>query len=89
MTGEPPLVDGALHATAAEPSPAVAVGRPGFEGTVSGMTGEDGAEAGPRPLRFCAVTVKVYAMPFVSPLTVQVWLDPAAVHVLSVGVEVT
>ena len=56
---------------------------------MSGVTADDGAEDGPRPFVFCAFTVKVYAVPFVSPVTVQVGCVLRDVHVLPVGVEVT
>jgi len=36
-----------------------------------GVTEFEAAEAGPVPAELMAVTVKVYAMPFVSPVTVQ------------------
>ena len=35
------------------------------------MTGGDGAEAGPVPTPLMAATVKVYAVPFVRPVTVK------------------
>jgi hypothetical protein len=41
----------------------------GAPGTVAGMTELLAAEAGPGPLMFVAVTVKVYAVPFASPET--------------------
>ena len=34
------------------------------------MTGADGAEAAPVPIALFAATVNVYAVPFVSPVTV-------------------
>jgi hypothetical protein len=43
----------------------------GAPGTVDGVAAADAAEAGPVPDAFVAVTVNVYAVPFVSPLTVQ------------------
>ena len=57
----PPLLDGAVQLTVADPLPAVAVtpvGAPGAVG-VFGVTALDGAEAGPVPLALVAVTVKV------------------------------
>ena len=39
-------------------------------GGAVGVTGLDGAEAGPVPIALVAATVKVYAVPLVSPVTV-------------------
>ena len=36
---------------------------------LSGVTGADGADAGPVPTLLVAVTVNVYAVPFVKPVT--------------------
>ena len=57
----PPLLDGAVQLTVADPLPAVAVtpvGAPGAVGAL-GVTALDGAEAGPVPMALVAVTVKV------------------------------
>jgi hypothetical protein len=50
----------------------VAVTFVGAPGTViaPGVTGVDGAEAGPVPTAFVAETVNVYVVPFCSPVTV-------------------
>jgi hypothetical protein len=67
-----PVFDGAVQLTAADALPAVAatpVGAPGTDGPV-GVTAFDDEDAGPVPLAFVAVTVKVYAVPFVRPVTV-------------------
>ena len=68
----PPLEAGGVHDTVAEASPAVAVTADGAPGTVAGVTLLEASEAGPVPMAFVAVTVKVYAVPFVKPLTVTV-----------------
>jgi hypothetical protein len=52
-----------------------------------GVTLLEAADAGPVPIAFVAFTVKVYAMPFVSPVTVM-GLD-APVAVMLPGLEVT
>ena len=56
----PPLETGAVHETTdwalAYDVPATPVGAPG---AVAGMAGAEGAEAGPVPAEFWAVTVKV------------------------------
>ena len=59
--------------------PGLAVTDVGLPGTVRGVTGAEGALAGPLPAALAAVTVKVYAVPLVSPVTVQV--VAAAEHV--------
>ena len=68
----PPLDDGVIHDTtdwvlALD----VALTAVGALGAVAGIAGADGADAGlvARPL--VAVTVNVYAVPFVRPVTVQ------------------
>ena len=71
MIGLPPLLAGAVKLTVACPLPAVAVPIVGAPGTVLGVTGLDAAEAGLLPAAFVATTVKVYAVPFVRPVTVM------------------
>jgi hypothetical protein len=46
-----------------------------------GVTAADGSDAGPVPFALVAVTVKVYGVPFVRPVTVQV-KAPVVVQVL-------
>jgi hypothetical protein len=53
-----------------------------------GVTGADGADAGPVPTLFVARTVKVYAVPFRRPVTVQERV-PAVEHVAPPGLAVT
>ncbi|HET7549055.1 MAG TPA: hypothetical protein VFJ86_14890 [Usitatibacter sp.] len=71
VIGAPPSLAGAVKVTVAWALPAVAVPIVGAPGTVAGVTLFDAADAGPVPTAFVAVTVKVYAVPFVSPLTVM------------------
>ena len=52
-----------------------------------GVTEVDAEDAVPVPLAFLAVTVKVYAVPFVSPITVSGL--PAPVAVKLPGLDVT
>ena len=69
------LLVGALHETVTEPDPAVAAVTPvGAAGTAPalGVTALDGAEAVPVPRELVAVTLNVYAVPLVSPVTVAV-----------------
>jgi hypothetical protein len=61
-----------------------AVGAPG---TVAGVTELEGLDAVLVPTAFVAVTVKVYAVPFVKPVTVMG--EPLPVPVKLPGLEVT
>ena len=82
----PPLDEGALHATRAEAFRERADAAIGAPGTVRGTTAADGLEAGPVPTPLVAVTAKMYAVPFVRPVTVQV--VPVVVQVLPDGLAV-
>ena len=76
------------QAMAAKAFPAVAVTPVGAEGTVAvGVTGAEGAEAGPVPKAFVAVTVNVYVVPIVSPTTVHESM-PGVVQVAPPGAAV-
>jgi len=55
---------------------------------VTGVTGADWLEVWPAPTPFVAVTVNVYGVPFVNPVTVHV-TAPVVVHVLLSGDDVT
>lgn len=88
----PPFDPGADHDTVTCASPGVAVvivGEPGTEADATGVTEEDAADAGPVPTALVAVTVNVYAVPLVSPLTVHVSGPVDHVHVFPSGLEVT
>ena len=63
-----------------------AVGAPG---TDDGVAGADAADAGPVPEPLVAVTLNVYAVPLVRPLTVQVVVVPSAVVQVWPPLEVT
>jgi hypothetical protein len=69
VIAEPPLFSGALHETVAWPSPGVALTPVGAPGTVAGVTGEEATEAAPVPIELVAVTVNVYGVPLVRPVT--------------------
>jgi hypothetical protein len=86
VTAAPPF-NGALKATDAVPSPAVATTELGASGVVLGVTALLGAEATPVPMALVAVTVNVYAVPFVRPGTVIGELAPPAVKLP--GFEIT
>ena len=90
MIGEPPLDEGATKATVAEALPAVAEAPVGAPGTVAGVTGLLAADAGPAPIALLAVTVNVYAWPFVRPVTTwESEAEPAFESVPPDGDEVT
>jgi hypothetical protein len=88
VTAAPPLLTGAAHDTTdwvlAAPVALTAVGAPG---TVDGVTAAEADEAAPVPDAFVAVTVNVYEVPFVRPVTVHD-VD-AVVHVNEPGEDVT
>jgi hypothetical protein len=71
MIAEPPSLAGAVNATVACALPAVAVPMVGAPGTPWGVTLFEGAEAAPVPTELVALTVNVYDVPFVRPVTVQ------------------
>jgi len=66
----PPFDVGAVKDIVACAFPAVAVPIAGAPGVVEGVTLLEAAEAVPVPRALVAFTVKVYAVPFVSPVTV-------------------
>jgi hypothetical protein len=59
-------------------SPRVAVGALGVDGTVAGVTDADGSDV-EEPKALDAVTVNVYAVPLLNPVTTSGELDPVAV----------
>ena len=67
----------------------VAVTLVGTLGVVAGVAAAEGAEADPVPAALMAVTVKVYAVPLVSPVTVQVVVVPFGVVQTWPALEVT
>jgi hypothetical protein len=88
VIAEPPLLAGAVKATLACALPAVAVPMVGAPGIVAGVVLFDAADAGPVPSALVAVTVKVYAVPFASPVTVIEVQGAAHVPVNPPGDEV-
>src|SRR5256885_13181750 len=78
---EPPFDAGAVNVTVACALPPIAVTPVGGPGTVAGVTEFDGADGGPVPTAFVAVTVKVYEVPLVNPVTT--WLVPVVPALLS------
>jgi hypothetical protein len=59
VMAEPPLFDGAVHVTAADELPAVAVPMVGAPGVVYGVTKFDADDAVPVPAAFVAATLNV------------------------------
>ena len=82
MTAAPPLLPGGPKLTVAlalPPSAETVVGAPGTV-RFAGVTLLDAAEAGPVPAELAAVTVKVYAVPLVRPVTTSGLPAPDAVN---------
>ncbi len=75
----PPFEAGAVQLTLAWPLPAVAVTPVGAPARPYGVTELDGADTGLVPAEFVAVTVNVYAVPVISPVTVALVVVPFAV----------
>src|SRR5665648_624107 len=69
---EPPLLAGAVQLTVAEAFPGVADTAVGAPGTVLGVTAALATDASEVPTLLVAVTVNVYAVPLVNPVTVPV-----------------
>ena len=78
VTGDPPLLAGAVQLTTADAFPAVAVTAIGAPGTVLGVTAALGIEASELPAALAAVTVNVYAVPLTRPVTVRLDASAAA-----------
>jgi hypothetical protein len=87
VIAEPPLNTGGVNVIVAWPLPLVAVPIVGASGTVAGVTELLALEADPVPTALVAVTVNVYATPFVKPVTVNG--EPAPEAVKPPGLEVT
>ena len=83
----PPFGAGAVKVTVACVFPRVAVPIVGAPGTMLGTTPLEALEAAPVPTAFVAWTVKVYAVPFVKPVTVNGLAPPVAVK--PPGLDVT
>ena len=82
------MLAGAVHETVAWELPAVAVAAVGAPGSVYGVTAFDAEEAVPVPAALVAVTVKVYEVPGVRPVMLQV-SAPDVVQVSAPGELVT
>jgi hypothetical protein len=87
VIGLPPSEVGAVHETSADTSLGIADTSMGASGAVGVVTEFDESEDGLVPMEFVAVTVKVYAVPFVRPVTVTE--VPVVVAVTPPGSDVT
>lgn len=87
MIAEPPVDAGAVKVTVTCALPRAAVPIVGAPGTVEGVTAFEALDAGLVPALLVAVTVKVYAVPLVSPVTLSGLVAPLAVR--PPGAEVT
>ena len=86
----PPVLAGALKVTLACALPAVATTFVGAPGTVAGVTLFEAADCALDPIALVATTRKVYAVPFVRPVTMcVVAVVPALLSTPPAGVEVT
>ena len=82
------MLAGAVKLTVALLFPAVAVPIVGAPGTVAGVTLLEAADAAPVPTPLVAVTVKVYAVPLVSPFTARGLLAPLPMKLAGLDVIV-
>ena len=81
MIDAPPLEPGAVQETTDWPFTfELAETEVGAPETVDGTTAADALEAAPAPRAFVAVTVKVYEVPLVRPVTVQLVVDVEQVN---------
>ena len=88
MIAEPPVFVGAVKLTVALPLLTVALIPVGVPGVVAaGVTEDEALEVVPVPTALVAVTVKVYAVPLVRPVTVIG--EDVPVAVIPPGEEVT
>ena len=79
MIAVPPFEDGAVNVMVAGEFPRVAVPIVGAPGTAAGVTEFDADDAVLVPELLVAVTVNVYAVPLVRPVTVMGDEEPLAV----------
>jgi hypothetical protein len=86
----PPVLVGAVQLTVADALPLAGAPMVGVPGVVAGVTLAEELENDPVPPTLMAATVKVYASPLVSPVTMQVAavLDVEEGHASVVGVTV-
>jgi hypothetical protein len=89
VTGVPPVLEGAVHViTELLFAFDVAVTPVGAPGAAAGSTLADASDSAEAPDPFVAVTLKVYEVPFVRPVTAHA-NSPVVTQVLFPGVDVT
>ena len=89
VTGDPPSLAGAVHDTPAWACPPVAVTAVGAPGTVRGVTAALAPDDAEAPAELAAVTVNVYAVPLLKPVTVAEVATPDTVAVAPPGDAIT
>ena len=82
------MLDGAVQLSVTTPEAATALSVCGTVGTVAGIAGAL-VPAGEAPRLLVAITLKVYAVPFVRPVTTHEVAGAVAVQVAPPGVAVT
>jgi hypothetical protein len=87
VIADPPFDAGAVQEICTDVLPRSATTSVGASGTVAGTTALEATEAVESPTAFVAITVNVYEVPLVNPVTMQ--LVEAVVHVNEPGVDVT
>ncbi len=80
------MLAGAVNATLTCPLPDDAVPIVGAPGTVAGVTTLEALDEMPAPMEFVALTVHVYGVPLVNPVTVIDGGEPAALWAPHVAV---
>ena len=86
VIGEPPSDAGGVNVTVACALPAVAVPMVGAPGTAAGVALFDALESAPLPTVLVALTLHVYAVPLVKPVTTIGEPEPLADSVPQVAV---
>ena len=80
VIADPPLFAGAVNEITTLSFPDATALIVGAFGTVDGVADKDALDRTEVPMPFVAVTLKVYATPFVRPLTEHVWLGAVLVQ---------
>jgi len=83
----PPVFAGAVHETRTWVLPNEPAMSVGASGALAGTTDAEAVDAEPAPALFVEVTVNVYVVPFVRPVTMQLVVE--VVHESEPGDEVT
>ena len=81
VTDDPPLLVGAVNETVTCASPLATVTPVGALGTVDGVAADEAVDWADVPIPLVAVTLNVYGVPFVNPVTTQVSVGATEVQV--------